>query len=142
MKVIVPKSKNKKTREIPLPEITLKVLTKHWSTHKNKTLIFPTYPRIISRAHNTDQPMSTDSAQRALIKVKKHLKITKDIKSHTFRHCYATHLLDAGVNIRTVQRYLGHSDIRTTCMYLHVTKRGNMKTVEIINDMFGGLSDE
>ena len=127
---------------MPLPDITLNALSKYWLSHKNPTLIFPTFARIKHRAHETNIPMSNDSAQKALKKVKIHLNIKKDIKPHTLRHCYATHLLDAGVNIRVVQRYLGHSDIRTTCMYLHVTKKGNRQAVEIINDMFGGLSNE
>lgn len=142
MVVIIPDSKFKKTREVPLPSITLKVLTNFWLSHKNPVLIFPTYPRIIQRAHTTDRSMSSDSAERALKKVKIHLNIKKNITPHTLRHCYATHLLDAGINIRTVQRYLGHADVRTTCLYLHVTKKANRQAVEIMNDMFGGLSNE
>jgi len=46
-------------------------------------------------------------------------KLTKRVTSHTFRHCYATHMLQAGYDLRTIQTLLGHADIRTTMIYLH-----------------------
>ena len=61
--------------------------------------------------------------QRAVKKASKLAGITKNIGCHTLRHCFATHLLEAGVDIRTVQELLGHSDVRTTMIYTHVMKK-------------------
>ncbi len=73
--------------------------------------------------------------------------IEADIKKrritiHTLRHSYATHLLEAGVNIRTIQRYLGHSNLETTMIYLHLTQKGQEDAYHIINDLMKGLSND
>ncbi len=57
--------------------------------------------------------------QDALYEAVRKAKLTKRVTSHTFRHCYATHLLQAGYDIRTIQKLLGHSDVRTTMIYTH-----------------------
>jgi integrase/recombinase XerD len=82
--------------------------------------------------------MSYTSVQGALRRVLKQLKFTKRVSIHTLRHSYATHLLEAGVNIRRIQQYLGHNSLNSTMVYLHLTTRGHEHAYGIINSMMKG----
>ena len=60
--------------------------------------------------------------------------VTKPVTCHTLRHCFATHLLEKGQDIRTVQELLGHRDLNTTMIYTHVLKRGGRGVVSPLDD--------
>ena len=72
--------------------------------------------------------------QRAVRQAAYRAGITKPVSPHTFRHCFATHLLESGYDIRTVQELLGHKDVKTTMIYTHVLQRGGLAVKSPLDD--------
>jgi integrase/recombinase XerD len=138
MRIHVHRGKGAKDRFVPLPQATLNCLRQYWLTHRNPKLIFPQIKHGPLDKSKTTAPMSKFAAQDALRRVLRELNIKKRISVHTLRHSYATHLLEAGVNIRRIQQYLGHSSLNTTMIYLHLTTQGHEHAYGIINSMMKG----
>jgi site-specific recombinase XerD len=131
MLVHVRLGKGSKDRYVPLPKRTLTVLRQHWVTHRHPRWLFPAKRRQY-RLQVCMGPMHGATAQQAMIRVVEQLKFQKVVSIHTLRHSYATHLLEAGVNLRLIQHYLGHSSLRTTMVYLHVTSLGQQRARTLI----------
>jgi site-specific recombinase XerD len=83
--------------------------------------------------------MPIGGVQRAFKKALYQSGIRKKATVHTLRHSYATHLLEAGVNLRIIQAYLGHSSPQTTAIYTHLTRNVEDGAVEAINGVMGDL---
>lgn len=135
MRIHVHRGKGAKDRYVPLPNSTLLRLRDYWATHRNPVLIFPALGRGGNQGPTATIPMNKSSVQGALRRVLAQLKIKKRVSIHTLRHSYATHLLEAGVNIRRIQQYLGHSSLISTMVYLHLTTQGHEHAYGIINDL-------
>jgi integrase len=121
MRVHVHRGKGAKDRYVPRPSSTLKDLRESWGTHRHRTRLFPATGRDHRQAAPADGPRERSSVQGARRRVVRQPGFRKAISIRTLRHSYATHLLEAGVNLRLIQQYLGHSSIRTTMVYLPLT---------------------
>lgn len=142
MMVHVHRGKGAKDRNVPLPGETLLLLRKYWTTHRNPSLVFPALGRGHNQGSISTEPMNRSSVQGALTRAAKKAGIHKKISVHTLRHCYATHLLEQGVNIRVIQRYMGHSSLETTMKYLHLTQKGSEDAYRIIDSFMSGFAYE
>lgn len=140
MMIHVHRGKGAKDRFVPLPRATLATLRKHWSGHRHPKLLFPACGRGGIGAATAALPMAISSVQGAFRGAKEQAGITKKAVSvHTLRHCYATHLLEAGVNLRVIQQYLGHSSLESTMVYLHLTNKGREDALALINTLMEDL---
>jgi len=143
MMMHVHRGKGAKDRYVPIPEETLLPLRRYWLTHRNPVLIFPALGRSCKLGSTSNIPMNRSSVQGAFIRAKKKANINKrGVSIHTLRHSYATHLLEAGVNIRVIQRYMGHKILETTMKYLHLTQKGQEDAYQIINTVMSGFSND
>jgi integrase/recombinase XerD len=124
MVVHVHRGKGAKDRFIPLPVRTLQMLRQYWASHRNPVWLFPATGREHDEAAAATEPMARSSVHGAMKRVVRDLGFRKRITIHTLRHSYATHLLEAGVNLRMIQQYLGHSSLQATMIYLHLTSLG------------------
>ena len=143
MMIHVHRGKGAKDRYLPLPQSTLKLLRRYWLTHRHPRLLFPALGRSGKRATQAQTPMAKSSVQGAFRHAKFDAGIAKKgVAIHTLRHSYATHLLEAGVNLRVIQRYMGHAQLETTMLYLHLTQKGHEDACQLINHVMEGLDHD
>ena len=127
--------KGGKDRDLPLSPALLETLREYWRWRKPKLYLFPT--RTLGR--RLDQPISDKAVWIACSEAARRAGISKRVTPHTLRHSWATHLLEAGTDLRTIQVLLGHGDLETTAQYLHLSQR-HLQTV--VNPLDGlSLSD-
>lgn len=114
MLIKVKQGKGKKDRYTLLSAKALELLRLHYRFNRPKVFLFEPNGRAGRQVSETTlEKIVKQSVERA--------KITKNISCHTLRHSFATHLLEKGVNIKLIQEFLGHTSIRTTSRYLHLT---------------------
>jgi site-specific recombinase XerD len=131
--------KGGKDRYVPLPQHTLQLLRQHWVTHHNPVWLFPASWRVGEHSGTASGPMDASGVQRAFRAAVQESGIQKPATVHTLRHSYATHLLEAGVNLRIIQAYLGHASPTTTAIYTHLTQPSNDLAAQTINQILDGL---
>ena len=137
--------KGAKDREIPISDALLARLRAFWLRHRNPEWMFPAPGRgwmttggtLAQALHRSDRHLSDSAVQAAMRATvlslgwdKRHGK--RPVTCHTLRHCFATHLLDAGVSVRLVSQYLGHSSLKPTLVYLHLTEVSESAAREVI----------
>jgi integrase/recombinase XerD len=120
MVIHVQGGKGRKDRDIMLSPKLLEALREHWRglKRKPKVWLFPG-----NRWHTADYPITTKVAWLACREAAIRAGLGHDIHPHTLRHCFATHLLEAGADLRTIQILLGHRDLEETTIYLHLSNR-------------------
>ncbi len=121
MLIRVEQSKGNKDRYTLLSQTALETLREYWKEYRPMVWLFP--------GANPENYVSVSYIHVGFKRAKKKAGITKPATCHTLRHSFATHLLEAGVDLHTIQVLLGHSSIRTTTIYLHVSKKNLAKVV-------------
>jgi integrase/recombinase XerD len=115
MLIHVRHGKGDKARLVPLSRVLLAELRDYWQKKRPATWLFP--------GRKAGQPMCARSLWKACHEAAEAAGLRKHVGVHTLRHSFATHLLEAGTDIRTVQALLGHASIMTTALYTHVQRR-------------------
>lgn len=106
-------------REIPLNQKLLETLRTYWRWMHPKTYLFPG----TENGWRADKPITPKVIWEAVQEAAHRAGITKHVTPHTLRHCFASHLLEAGTDLRTIQVLMGHRDIEATTRYLHVSPK-------------------
>jgi integrase/recombinase XerD len=132
--VMVRSGKGARDRAVPLPAPLLERLRRYWKADRPRSeqkLLF-----VSTKGTTIDETtlQKTFTAACAEAKLVRHATI------HTLRHSYATHLVEAGISLRTVQDILGHKSLRTTEVYMHVTMPGRERVHEVVDELMRDLS--
>lgn len=127
----VVQGKGGKDRYVPLPDHTLMLLRHYWLSHRNPTWMFP--------SRNGLAAIDETAVQKAFRAALRESGVHKTASVHTLRHSYATHLLEAGVDLRIIQIYLGHASPSTTAIYTHLTSVTETQVNQRINQIHADL---
>jgi integrase/recombinase XerD len=119
MMVHIRQGKGGRDRNVPLSQKLLQTLRIYWRWMKPKTYLFP------GTVNNwrADVPINTKVPWEACRQAAQRAGIIKHISPHTLRHCFATHLLEAGADLRAIQTLLGHAKLEHTALYLHLSRK-------------------
>jgi integrase/recombinase XerD len=144
-KLVIRNGKGHKDRMVPLPPSMLSDLRRYWDFHKHPLFIFPNAGQgsfeddsLKASMHAASHPMPVSSLQRLFLIARKELNIP-DVSVHTLRHSFATHMLEAGASLHTIQSLLGHKNINTTMVYLHLTHQTSCDTLQLMEEICRSL---
>jgi site-specific recombinase XerD len=132
-------SKGLKDRRVPLPHAILQRLRQYWATHRHPIWLFPKRVLCCGVPTDADGPISARSVAHAFKLALGESGVSKAATVHTLRHSWATHLLEAGVNLRFIQQWLGHRSLQTTARYTHLTQKTEAATAAQLDDLIAAL---
>lgn len=130
MQIRIRHAKGKKDRYSLLSQANLNILREYWKKFKPDNWLFPGVPPIKPISARTIQRVLKDNILKAGIK--------KNATVHTLRHCFATHLLEAGVNIFHIQKLMGHASLKTTAIYFHLTRKDVLNVKSPLDTLMDG----
>lgn len=113
MVIHVRHGKGQKDRFLPLSRIVLEVLREHWRIERSRDYLFS--------GQREGRPITHSSIQKFVARAGEAAGIKKRVTMHCLRHSFATHHLEAGTDLRTLQLLMGHSSLKTTSRYLHIS---------------------
>jgi site-specific recombinase XerD len=119
MIIHIRQGKGGKDRDVPLGAGTLETLREYWRWMRPKTYMFPG----TIKGSRADKPITPKVLWEACREAAARAGITKAVWPHLLRHSFATHLVEAGADLPTVQALLGHTDLKPTSIYLHLSER-------------------
>ncbi len=145
-KLLIRHSKGHQDRVVPLPTSLYHELRRYWAFHRHPLLLFPNAGRgdnnsltsLAQRMHTATGPMPCSSLQRLVIVARKQLNLPA-ASVHSLRHSFATHLLEAGAHLHTIQKLLGHKQITSTMVYLHLTHQTSQDALRLIDQLCRAL---
>jgi len=139
MQLHIQGGKGNKDRYVPLPPRTLTLLRTQWLTHRNPVWLFPTTAHAGADPHTAPVPLSDRAVRKAFHAALQASGVTKAACVHTLRHSWATHLLEAGVNLRLIQVWLGHRSPTTTAIYTHLTHKVEQQATDALEQLTAGM---
>ena len=128
MQLFIRNAKRSKDRYAILSQANLEMLRTYWKVYRPKEWLF--YSRNHTGTHITPRAI-----ENLFKKYVKKANITKNVTVHTMRHSFATHLLESGISIYHIKQLLGHSNINTTCIYLHLVKIESLNVTSPLDQM-------
>ena len=152
LKLYVRNGKGGKDRYVPISIEMIRQLRSWWCHHKHPSLLFPTAGRGWRKSkrgsdidtqqaqreamRRAEKPMSPSSVQAAMKWAAAASRQKKNVTCHTLRHCYATHLLEGGTQLRYISSYLGHASLKQTLVYVHLTSIGEEQTQQVLDTLY------
>jgi integrase/recombinase XerD len=131
MVIHIRQGKGSRDRDVPLSPKLLEALREYWRWKKPKIYLFPSTPG----KRGVEEPMSDKVVWWAVREAARRAGITRKIGPHTFRHSFATELLEGGTDLRTIQLLMGHTRLEDTTLYLHLSRRHLEMTINPLDQL-------
>jgi len=137
--VVIRNGKGATDRQVPIPVATVSLLREFWKTHRNCQWLFPAQSCGHRKGSPSQRHIPLGAVQKAFKLALTASPVHKAAHVHTLRHSYATHLLEAGINLRVIQDWLGHRSPSTTSVYTHMTEQATSAAAQQVGAMMADL---